>query len=485
MSWYMISGDANSWNGNVLHIFTVIFHNCPLFEILAHRLGFLQTYKLTNIIVDLFEYHFQVCCEPRFEESVKNHFGPSKYEDLNEVLSKLLQLGTRELLVSKPTTLGDVFLLARTIKDRFDDQAALVVGTSAGLEANKVVNDGDDSESLESTSDNDARDQAGKLETKMLVEGKQDEAKVVVVADEQNSDEPDVLEGNGVIVLSLSPMFDSQDLFPSKEISPKDTETPVESPIPVPPSSSPVSIAAALETQAANMENTNNTNRNTGTSRTPVARKGTNDHKRKFIDRRNTTTNNDKNYSNNRNNNYQDNHNNHNRNNDYHQQQNKRQDKKYHGNLPLCTRCTLHHIRVCTIRCQTCNKVGHRTRNCKSKGPATGSNLRSVSITCYTCGEKGHYKRQCSKTDNNTFHVSKKYLCDESHVIPMKEIWLDDKLNFVEEPVEIMDREVKQLRQKCIPIVKVRCSSEFTWEHEDQIRAKYPHLFPNNTLSSN
>nr|GEW38225.1 putative reverse transcriptase domain-containing protein [Tanacetum cinerariifolium] len=59
------------------------------------------------------------------------------------------------------------------------------------------------------------------------------------------------------------------------------------------------------------------------------------------------------------------------------------------------------------------------------------------------------------RTDNSTFHVSKKYLCDESLVIPMKEIWIDDKLNFVEEPVEIMDREVKQLRQKCIPIVKI------------------------------
>nr|GEZ34991.1 hypothetical protein [Tanacetum cinerariifolium] len=41
-------------------------------------------------------------------------------------------------------------------------------------------------------------------------------------------------------VLSLSPMFDSQDLFPSKEISPKNIKTPIESPIPVPPSSSPV-----------------------------------------------------------------------------------------------------------------------------------------------------------------------------------------------------------------------------------------------------
>ncbi|GJT26454.1 putative reverse transcriptase domain-containing protein [Tanacetum coccineum] len=59
-SWYMISGDAKSWVVIVLHIFTVILHNCPLFEILAHRLGFLQTYELTNIIVDVFKYHFQV-----------------------------------------------------------------------------------------------------------------------------------------------------------------------------------------------------------------------------------------------------------------------------------------------------------------------------------------------------------------------------------------------------------------------------------------
>ncbi|GJS28292.1 putative reverse transcriptase domain-containing protein [Tanacetum coccineum] len=91
----------------------------------------------------------------------------------------------------------------------------------------------------------------------------------------------------------------------------------------------------------------------------------------------------------------------------------------------------------------------------------------------------------------STFHVSnlKKCLFDESLVIPMKELRLDDKLNFVEEPVEIMDREVKQLKQSRIPIVKVRWNSkrgrEFTWEREDQIRAKYPHLFSNITLASN
>ncbi|GJU05571.1 putative reverse transcriptase domain-containing protein [Tanacetum coccineum] len=84
---------------------------------------------------------------------------------------------------------------------------------------------------------------------------------------------------------------------------------------------------------------------------------------------------------------------------------------------------------------------------------------------------------------HNTFHVSnlKKCLSDENHVIPLDAIQLDDKLHFIEEPVEIMDREVKQLKQSRIPIVKVRWNSrrgpEFTWEREDQFKNKYPHLF--------
>ncbi|GJT35813.1 hypothetical protein Tco_0926232 [Tanacetum coccineum] len=52
---------------------------------------------------------------------------------------------------------------------------------------------------------------------------------------------------------------------------------------------------------------------------------------------------------------------------------------------------------------------------------------------------------------------------------------------FFEEPVEIMDREVKRLKRSRIPLVKVRWNSkrvpEFTWEREDQFRKKYPHLF--------
>nr|GEY37776.1 putative reverse transcriptase domain, ribonuclease H-like domain, aspartic peptidase domain protein [Tanacetum cinerariifolium] len=58
---------------------------------------------------------------------------------------------------------------------------------------------------------------------------------------------------------------------------------------------------------------------------------------------------------------------------------------------------------------------------------------------------------------HNTFHVSnlKKCLADENLVIPLEEVQLDDKFHFIEEPVEIMDREVKQLKQIRIPIVKV------------------------------
>ncbi|GJV17215.1 putative reverse transcriptase domain-containing protein [Tanacetum coccineum] len=65
---------------------------------------------------------------------------------------------------------------------------------------------------------------------------------------------------------------------------------------------------------------------------------------------------------------------------------------------------------------------------------------------------------------------------------------IDDKLHFVEEPVEIMDREVKRLKQSCIPNVKVRWNSrrgpEFTWEREDQFQKKYPHLFTKPVPSS-
>ncbi|GJV06106.1 putative reverse transcriptase domain-containing protein [Tanacetum coccineum] len=84
---------------------------------------------------------------------------------------------------------------------------------------------------------------------------------------------------------------------------------------------------------------------------------------------------------------------------------------------------------------------------------------------------------------NDTFHVSnlKKCLADPTLQVPLDEIQVDAKLNFVEEPVKILEREFKKLKRSRIAIVKVRWNSkrgpEFTWEREDQMRLKYPHLF--------
>ncbi|GJY86900.1 reverse transcriptase domain-containing protein [Tanacetum coccineum] len=122
----------------------------------------------------------------------------------------------------------------------------------------------------------------------------------------------------------------------------------------------------------------------------------TNDHKRKLEDKGNIVNNN----------NYQNNYNNNNRNDDYHRQQNRRQEtfkiytatNGYTGNRPLCERCTLHHIGPCTVKCRTCNRVGHLTKNCRNK--TTRNNLQTVSVTCNACGKKGHYANQCSKANN-------------------------------------------------------------------------------------
>ncbi|GJU83345.1 hypothetical protein Tco_1285710 [Tanacetum coccineum] len=81
---------------------------------------------------------------------------------------------------------------------------------------------------------------------------------------------------------------------------------------------------------------------------------------------------------------------------------------------------------------------------------------------------------------HDTFHVSnqKKCLADANLHVPLDEIKVDKTLRFVEEHVEIMDREIKRLKHRKVALVKVRwnskCGPEFTWEHENQMRIKYP-----------
>ncbi|GKB48462.1 putative reverse transcriptase domain-containing protein [Tanacetum coccineum] len=142
------------------------------------------------------------------------------------------------------------------------------------------------------------------------------------------------------------------------------------------------------------------------TKHTPV--QVSSDNKRKFDDRRtfNTNTNyrNNNNYRNTNTNNHYNNH---------QPQQNRRQEaakayaatpaekNRYARNLPLCRKCDLHHTGPCTVKCNTCNKVGHLTKNCQNKRPATGSNQLPVTVICHACGEKGHYTNQCRKTNIN------------------------------------------------------------------------------------
>nr|GEX79208.1 putative reverse transcriptase domain-containing protein [Tanacetum cinerariifolium] len=96
------------------------------------------------------------------------------------------------------------------------------------------------------------------------------------------------------------------------------------------------------------------------------------------------------------------------------------------------------------------------------------------------------YRLRLPKELNNvhdTFHVSnlKKCLADANLHVLLDEIKDEKTLRFVEEPINIMDREIKKLKRKKIALVKFRwnskCGPEFTWEHKDQMRIKYPQLF--------
>ncbi|GJT59134.1 putative reverse transcriptase domain-containing protein [Tanacetum coccineum] len=133
--------------------------------------------------------------------------------------------------------------------------------------------------------------------------------------------------------------------------------------------------------------------------------------------------------------------------------------KEYAGTLPLC-----------------------------NKSPAATNNQKN--LTCYECGNQGHYKSDCPELKNrnhenqaedtgargmvldplltklefpqelskvhNTFHVSnlKKCYANEPLAVPLDRLHFDDKLHFVEEPIEIIDREVKRLKRSRIPLVQ-------------------------------
>ncbi|KAL0543604.1 hypothetical protein IC582_018704 [Cucumis melo] len=86
-------------------------------------------------------------------------------------------------------------------------------------------------------------------------------------------------------------------------------------------------------------------------------------------------------------------------------------------------------------------------------------------------------------TVHDVFHVSmlRKYVPDPSHVVDYEPLEIDENLSYVEQPVEVLAKEVKTLRNKEIPLVKVLWRNhrveEATWEREDDMRSRYPELF--------
>ncbi|KAJ9537877.1 hypothetical protein OSB04_030610 [Centaurea solstitialis] len=84
---------------------------------------------------------------------------------------------------------------------------------------------------------------------------------------------------------------------------------------------------------------------------------------------------------------------------------------------------------------------------------------------------------------HDTFHVSqlRKCLADETAHVPIDDIQVDERLNYIERPIAILERKTKSLRNKKIGLVKVqwehRKGSEWTWEPEAEMRSNYPELF--------
>ncbi|GJR37047.1 hypothetical protein Tco_1212731 [Tanacetum coccineum] len=122
---------------------------------------------------------------------------------------------------------------------------------------------------------------------------------------------------------------------------------------------------------------------------------------------------------------------------------------------------------------------------------STASRVSTASTNCWRSLQKALGTNLDMRVlVHNTFHVSnlKKCYSDEPLAVPLEGLHVDDKLYLVEEPVEIMDREVKRLKQSRILIVKVRWNlrrgPEFTWEREDQFQKKYSHLFTKPVPSS-
>ncbi|GJS50981.1 putative reverse transcriptase domain-containing protein [Tanacetum coccineum] len=123
--------------------------------------------------------------------------------------------------------------------------------------------------------------------------------------------------------------------------------------------------------------------------------------------------------------------------------------------------------------------------------PNMKADIATYVSKCLTCAKRTIHKTTGKAKDHVNNSKDMLRACVNApfgKAVPLDGLHLDDKLHFVEEPVEVVGREVKRLKRCRIPLVKVRWNSkrgpEFTWEREDQFKKKYPHLFTETTSSS-
>ncbi|GJV42029.1 hypothetical protein Tco_1420469 [Tanacetum coccineum] len=169
--------------------------------------------------------------------------------------------------------------------------------------------------------------------------------------------------------------------------------------------------------------------------------------------------------------------------------------KEYAGTLPLCNKCKFHH----NVHYKNQNHGNQAKGNGESGvvhalgGGETNQDLNNMEDDINKKVGPIAYKLELPQDPNkvqNTFHVSNLEKCysDDPLAVLLNGLDIEDELHFIVESVKIMDREGKRLKRSRIPIVKVRWNSrrgpEFTWEREDQIRKKYPHLFTKTAPSS-